>query len=253
MIKKYAFLYLVFSIASSFAQLVNVESRRMQTDSILFALKNDFSLSYNNNNGQTIYNISNQLATQKKSKDFKKIYFLLGNYNIIKSGSKNFVNSWLLHFRFNYKLSEKLQLESFVQSQQNKLLDISNRNLVGIGMRYHMISKNAIQLFVANAYMYEIEKSDLFQETFYNHRNSSYLTLSALLPRNNVTITNTIYYQPLYKDITNYRILEQLKVSVPISKKFHISGALNYYFTSATPTQKHQYTSNIRIGFGIEI
>lgn len=55
------------------AQLVNIEGKRMQTDSVRFVLKNDFSFSYYNNNGTLTYQISNDLTAQVKSKDLKKI------------------------------------------------------------------------------------------------------------------------------------------------------------------------------------
>ena len=48
----------------AYSQLVNIESKRMQTDSIRFVLKNDFSFSYNNSDGDYIYQIGNNLSAQ---------------------------------------------------------------------------------------------------------------------------------------------------------------------------------------------
>jgi hypothetical protein len=235
------------------AQLVNIESRRMQTDSIRFVLKNEISFSYNNNDGVYIYEVSNELSTQAKSKDLRKIYFLIGNYNILKSENEDFRNTWLLHFRFNYQITNLFRLESFVQSQRNKLLFISSRNLIGAGIRLKVISKEHMKLYLSNAYIYEEEKSDEIDKKFYNNRNSSYLSLSVLLPNSDVNIINTIYFQPLYKDFNDFRILEELKIEIPFSKKFNLSSSFNYYYYSSNAIKRKEYISNVKIGLGINL
>ena len=141
---------LVF-VSISHAQLVNIESKRMQTDSIRFVLRGDFSFSYDNYDGDYIYRIGSSLSTQVKSKDLKKIYFLLGNYNLIRSEAQDFQNTWFLHLRYNHKLSNLFRFEAFVQSQNNQLLAINSRNLVGAGLRFKLISKDHIRLYLGNA------------------------------------------------------------------------------------------------------
>src|SRR6056297_1169027 len=104
------------------AQLVNIESKRMQTDSVRFTLNADFSFNHTNNDGSQVNQIDAALTTQLKSKDLRKIYFLLGNYKLIDSGEENLQNAWFLHGRFNYKFSQLLRFESFLQGQYNQLL-----------------------------------------------------------------------------------------------------------------------------------
>jgi len=244
-----AFLFASFS----HAQLVNIESKRMQTDSIRFVLRGDFSFSYDNYDGDYIYRIGSSLSTQVKSKDLKKIYFLLGNYNLIRSEAQDFQNTWFLHLRYNHKLSNLFRFEAFVQSQNNQLLAINSRNLVGAGLRLKLISKDPIRLYLGNAYMYEEEKSDAFYTKEYNHRNSTYLTISATVAESNVSITNTFYFQPLYKDFSDYRILEQLKIDVPLSKVLSLYTLFDYYHDNITPSGESQFSSNISIGLGIKL
>ena len=147
----------------AYSQLVNIESKRMQTDSIRFVLKNDFSFSYNNNDGDYIYQIGNNLSAQVKSKDLKKIYFLIGNYNLIRSENQDFQNSWFLHFRFNQKISNLFRFEAFIQSLDNELLVVNSRQIIGAGLRFKFISTENARLYLGNAYMYEYEKSDAFK------------------------------------------------------------------------------------------
>ena len=236
-----------------FGQLVNIESKRMQTDSIRFVLKSDLDFSYNNNDGAYIYRLGGALSTQLKSKDLKKVYFLIGNYKLIRAEEKDFQNSWFAHFRFNYKLSSLFRLESFVQSQHNELLDINSRNLIGTGVRLKVLDKKTIDFYLGNAYMYEIEQSDAFDNRSYHHRHSAYLSFTANVVDGKVSLLNTVYYQPLYEQLKDYRILEQFKAEIPLSKHLNMFTLFNYYYDSITPGGRKQFTSNVSVGLGWEL
>lgn len=243
---------LVF-VSISHAQLVNIESKRMQTDSIRFVLRGDFSFSYDNYDGDYIYRIGSSLSTQVKSKDLKKIYFLLGNYNLIRSEAQDFQNTWFLHLRYNHELSNLFRFETFIQSQHNQLLAINSRNLIGAGLRFKLVSKENVRLYLGNAYMYEEEKSDAFNTKEYNHRNSTYLSISANIAESNVSIINTVYFQPLFKDFSDFRVLEQLKIDVPLSKVLSLYTIFDYYHDNKIPSGESQFSSNISIGLGIKL
>ena len=244
-------LLLLFLSTSAFSQLVNIESRRMQTDSIRFVFSNDLSFSYYNTNGGEVFQISDGLSTQLKSKDLKKIYLLLGNYNLVRASDQNFNNSWFLHLRFNYKITNLFRFETFVQSQYNELLVINSRNLFGLGGRLKLIDKDYMNLYFGNAYMYEFEKSDAYNHRSHNHRHSTYISFNAELPKSKVSFLNTMYYQPLYKDFSNYILMEQFKVVVPLVEHLKMFTLFNYYYDSITPSGDKQFTSNLSFGLNV--
>lgn len=233
------------------AQLVNIESRRMQTDSIRFALNADFSFNHTNNDGAQVNQLDAALSSQVKSKDLRKIYFLLGNYKLIDSEEGNLQNAWFLHGRFNYKLNQLLRLEAFVQGQYNQLLVVEQRNLIGAGLRVKWMDEERFSGYAGNSYMYEMESSEEAGTTNYNHRNSTYLTLSYAAKNQKFSIANTVYYQPLYRDLNDYRILEQFRLDIPLSTWIKVFTIYNYYFDSKTPLNTEEYTSNLNIGVGI--
>jgi len=233
------------------AQLVNIESRRMQTDSIRFVLNADFSFNHTNNDGLEVNQLDATLTSQIKSKDLKKIYLLLGNYKLIDSEEKNLQNSWFLHGRFNYKLSALLRLEAFIQGQYNQLLVVEQRNLLGLGVRLKWVDRENFTGYAGNSYLYEVEHSDEAGTTEYNHRNSTYLSLSYFPKSKRFSLANTLYYQPLYGDFGDYRILEQFRMDVPLSSWFKVFALFNYYLDSETPLGSREYTSNFNFGIGI--
>ncbi|WP_339652600.1 hypothetical protein, partial [uncultured Salegentibacter sp.] len=160
------------------AQLVNIETKRLQTDSTRFVLNADFAFNHSNNDGVSVNQINGTLTTQLKSKDLKKTYLFLGNYRLIDADEGNLQNSWFLHTRFNYKFNQLLRFEAFLQGQYNQLLVVEQRNLVGAGLRLKWMNRENFSGYLGNSYMYEVEYSDRAGTTEYNHRNSTYLSVS---------------------------------------------------------------------------
>lgn len=245
---------LLFSIATtSIAQTVNIESKRMQSDSIRFVFRGDFGGKYNDNNGKYILQIKSSIATQVKSKDLNTIYFLVANQDLIKSMDNSFNDSWFLHFRANHEITDLFRLEAFVQNQNNKVLDMKNRFLLGAGVRLKLVSTDFMRLYMGNSYMYEIEQGISTEETFYNHRNSTYLSFSVSLFNNTVEAISTTYFQPLYSDFSNYNLLEQLKLDFSLSKKISLFSLFNYSYSYFTPAQRNQYYTLVNVGVGLKL
>jgi len=249
MSQKFLFLFFLFPIFGH-AQLVNIETKRIQTDSIRFVLNADFAFNHSNNDGLTVNQFNGTLTTQLKSKDLKKIYLFLGNYRLIDSKEGNLQNSWFLHTRFNYKFNSQFRVEAFLQGQYNQLLVVEQRNLVGAGLRMKWIENESFTGYLGNSYMYEVEYSDGAGTTGYNHRNSTYLSLSYLSKSKGFSITNTVYYQPLYKNLKDYRILEQFRLDIPLVEWLKVFTIYDYYFDSKTPLNTTEYTSQLQIGVG---
>ncbi len=255
MIRIFLFSLLILFPGLLSAQLVNIEAKRIQTDSVRFELNADFSFNHTNNDGKQVNQIDAAVTTQLKSKDLRKIYFLLGNYRLIDTGAENLQNAWFLHGRFNYKFNKlpALRLESFIQGQYNQLLVVEQRNLIGAGLRVKWMDKELFTGYAGNSYMYEVEHSERAGTTAYNHRNSTYITLSYAAESLNFSVANTVYYQPLYSNLNDYRILEQFRLDIPLSSWFKVFTIYNYYFDSKTPLNTEEYTSNLNIGVGISL
>ncbi len=259
------------------AQLVNIESKRMQLDSLHFRLKGNLNFSYSNNNGTSFTDIGTGLTTAFRLKDSTAIYFFNGSYHLAKSKTEDFQNSWFFHLRYNKKLGNVdkenfgvFRLEAFLQNQNNELQTINSRNLIGAGIRIKFIdyirekhqdsiaelksktkdvsefNLNSFNAYFGNSYMYEIEKVNSTQQKLYNHRNSSYLSVSMDFTK--LELVNTIYFQPLYSDFSNYRILEQFQIGIPFSNTISFNITFNYFINSFSPTEDDDYNSYLNFG-----
>ncbi len=246
-------LFVFFLPLPAAAQLVNIESRRMQEDSTRFAFQSNVSGSFTDINGSTIFQTSPSLSTQFKTADLTNVVFLTSYYRLLRTDEKDISNVWLVHLRYNRKVTPALTLEAFVQNQHDAVLAIESRRLAGAGVRVPLLSRENTQIYLGNAYLYEREEANFVDEIEYHHRNSSYLTLSARLPESSVTLTNTFYYQPLYEDLGDYRILEQFKANVSLSGKISLFVVFDYYYDSITPEDMRQFSSTTSAGLGIDL
>jgi hypothetical protein len=255
MIKIFGGLFLFFLASSVNAQLVNIESQRMQTDNVRFVLKSDFLFNYSNNDGIYIYRFDIGLATQYKFKNMNNTVFFIGNYGLIRSEGLDYQNSWFLHLRYNRKLGQnkRFRLESFIQDQSNELLSINSRNLIGLGLRYKFVKGDYFHAYVGNSYMYEKEVSEIVDQKYYNHRNNTYLSLTLRLPKSGLELLNTVYFQPLYTDISNFRILEQFKAEMPLFGNLRVSALFNYFYNNLNPLGTSEFTSNMSVGLTYQI
>lgn len=250
MSKFWGSLFALFILSSLQAQLVNIEAIRMHTDSTRLVLDTEFLFNYSNADGIYIYQFGLGLNTQYKTENLKNTFFFSGYADLIRSQDQDFQNGWFIHFRYNRKLgkSEKLRLEAFVQDQNNALLSINSRNLIGLGLRLKLIDKDIVWAYLGNSYMYEKEVSDVADQTYYNHRNSTYLSLTLKLPESELELVNTIYFQPLYTDISNFRVLEQFKIEMPLKGNLRVFTLFNYFYNNINPFGTSEFTSSLNVG-----
>jgi len=235
------------------AQLINIESKRMHTDTVRAVFRGDLSTAFTDNNGKDIFTFRGSLTTQLKSKNRKNIYFFTGDYNRIRSGGADILNNWFFHLRYNQQWNETLRFESYLQWQRNSVLDVNRRYLVGAGLRLKLIDRPHMNLYLGQAYMYEIEQNDELGQEFYFHRHSAYLSASFSFPESSISISNTLYFQPLYQNFSDYRILEQFKLEVPIVKKLLVFALIDYFYDRITPKGRKQFSSVNSFGLSIRL
>jgi len=236
---------------------VNIESQRMQLDSTLFALRGDIMFNYSNTNGDYLFQIRPSLTTSFKTKDLKKIFFITGNYNLVRSEDVDFQNSWFFHLRYNQKISQVVRFEAFIQNQNNELFTINSRNLIGAGIRFKFVDSEAFNGYLGNSYMYEIEKVDILNETYYGHRHNTYLSLTFNIKNDDsrtvLELTNTTYFQPLYSDLGNHRILQELRADVPLNEHLSISTLFDYLYNSFAPNGEKDSSAYLSFGLSVNL
>jgi len=215
----------VTSIFTSSAQILNIEQERIKTDTTGWAGTAKISFQYTKNDEELLTGGA-YMHIQYKTK--RSLYLSLTEYNLTKASGSDFVNAGVQHFRYNYKLKDWLTGEIFTQIQFNKLLKVKSRWLLGAGPRVKFISTKPFNMYFAALYMFEHE--ELYDTNIIknNHRLSSYISFNLKI-RDNLSLINTSYFQPIINDFLDFRILTQTDLKIGITK--HFSFLLSYLYT----------------------
>lgn len=221
---------ILFLLCTSFrahAQIVNVESARMQSDTVGWMGGAGFAVTLSQNT-QKVFGMDAEAHLQYKTSRDKGIWLILGNYGLLKSGSLKYISNRLIHLRYNYKLSEHVRWEVFGQFQDNLVTYIDSRFLIGTGPRFKIVKNKILRLYAASLVMFEKEKELTSPAIKHNDiRSSSYVSFT-ITPRDNIEIISTTYFQPLLKKFSDYRILNQIAFKVKVVDHFGLSMKWNY-------------------------
>lgn len=93
------------------------------------------------------------------------------------------------------------------------------RGLAGTGPRYRFLKNEHARIYIGVLYMYEHEINDNRQFIFDNHRMSSYATVTWLIGEK-ADLVNTVYYQPLLTDFSDYRVSDEFSFNYEFTRHF---------------------------------
>ena len=128
--------------------------------------------------------------------------------------------------RYNYEINKRLEYEIFTQAQFNNQVRLKLRVLAGTGLRFQLYQAEKQKVYFGLSYMYEYDEIEIVSEVvsfFHDHRMSTYLSASIQPFLDNVTISNTTYYQPVLTNFSDVRLSSQTSLTFLLSKRLRFS------------------------------
>ena len=223
---KYIILFLLLISAIVNAQVVNIESKRMRSDTTGWSgnAEANFQLSKSTDE---IFDLGGKLHFQYKG--VNNLWLFLNEFRIIRGAGTEFVNSGFAHVRYNHKITkELLRWEAFVQYQYNKSLDVGLRGLAGTGPRFKIYDSDKFRAYAGALYMFEYQESVDKSIIERNHRTSNYLSFTIDIGK--LEFSNTKYYQPNMKELEDYRISSQSDLLLEIFENLHFKTGFTYRY-----------------------
>ena len=246
----FCFLALIALHTLSCAQIVNIESQRLQSDTTgwLGSFGSNFLFQ---KNAVEVLNINLNAHVEYKSK--KSLYLFLANYNLLKGSGKTLSDNLFYHLRYNYKINKWLRWEAFTQFQQNSVTGIDERLLAGTGPRLKVAGTKQVALYCGTAAMFEYEKEQTAPPVYHrNIRSSNYITCT-YKPAEHTEIVGTLFYQPLYKNFTDYRMLNEIAIKFKIVKHFSFNTGWYYLYdnkpAASAPKLNYSISNGISYDF----
>ncbi len=208
------------------AQVVNTERKRRTKGDNGWDGSADLGFSIVQNT-RSIITGSSKINVQYDNK--QHMLLLLNDLKLMKVDQASLQNSGFQHIRYNYKFRKYLIPEAFVQGQFNQLWKVDFRFLAGVGPRFQLLSNDSTRIHVGTLVMYEFERVDKGLEYNRDFRFSTYGSVGFGLGKS-LTLENITYFQPLIKDIYDFRVSSETSVRVAVSKKlgFKTGFTFNY-------------------------
>ena len=254
--KKYFFIFYCLAFMGtafpSAAQIVNVESARMQSDTVGWMGGAGLGMTLRQST-QKVFGINAEAHLQYKTKKDKGLWLILGSVGFLKGGGLNYVSDRFAHLRYNYKVNDWLRWEVFGQVLNNVITQIHTRFLVGTGPRFKIVKNNILRLYAASLVMYEREKE--ITDPVVRHkdiRSSSYISFT-FTPRENIELISTTFFQPRFNQFSDYRILNEATFKVKASKHFSVSMRWEFLYDRFPAGTSPTTTYNLSTGIQAEL
>lgn len=238
-------LFLFYLVAYSLsAQIVNIEERRKAREE---GFKGNVSLNFSfTKNTVEVLDLDNLIQLSYKKK--RNLYLFINELEVIRNANSDVLNNGFQHFRYNYRLSELLLMEAFLQHQFNQIQRIDRRVLVGVGPRFEIIRKDSLSLNMGSQIMREFEKNS---STDYSddYRLSTYLSVDWQINKE-LNFTSTIYYQPNLEEFNDRRISNKSVLSMAVSNKLRLRLIYELLQDSRVPEDVPETVYSLETGLG---
>lgn len=224
-------LAMVFCTVAVFGQIVNVEDRRANfVDSSGMFERLDLGVNFIKNDKE-IFSVNSDFQIEFLQN--KRLFLSITKFSFLKAGDENFLNTGLQHLRYNYTINDWLTWEVFGQIQYNEQLRIRLRGLAGTGPRFtfDLGEHNGINLGLS--YMWEYDEVSKTNEVHHDSRLNSYFSMYFDL--NPVKLTSTTYYQPLFTQISDFRMSNNTTILVKLHEKWGLKTTFTLNYDSRLP------------------
>jgi putative salt-induced outer membrane protein YdiY len=133
------------------------------------------------------------------------------------------------------------------------MLLLTNRQVIGAGLRYQFVDKQKFHFDMGGSLMREYEKLNEEKVTPGEQIETRYFRLGMLTSLGfnigeNVRVHNVLYYQPYLGDFRDYRLLSDLSMSVNIIKHFDLVTSLTTRFDSQPPDPLVRFDNLLTVG-----
>ncbi len=231
----------------SFAQIVNIESQRLQSDTTGWFGNLGTGFLFEKN---AVKVINMHATAHVEYKTVKSLYLFLVNYNLLEGNGQTLNNNLFYHLRYNYKVNKWLRWEVFTQLQQNSVTGIRLRLLAGTGPRFKLRRTKKFSLYTGTSAMYEYEKERTTPVIYHRDLRSNNYVSCTYKPSENSELIATVFYQPLFSSISDYRILNEISIKFKFIK--HVSFTTGWYYLYDSRPAAHTPELNYSISNGIE-
>ena len=197
-------------------------------------------LSLSNTRGNTDKTeISGDLNIRYDSNRTHALWFF-GGYKYTDTEGKSIQNRGSAHLRYLHKIDKTLYLESFIQTENNRINGIKNRSVAGGDIRWRFFDTPSFGrgYAAAGAMLEQIRFVEPDKDPMqHNIRLSTYLFYTKAF-KTGARLNAYIYYQPKTDRWSDYNLYTLGEFQAPIYKNFSLVVSITYNYDSTPPKYK---------------
>jgi hypothetical protein len=125
-------------------------------------------------------------------------------------GGEVSVANYFAHLRYNYQLAEPLWTEALAQAQSDRFRRLELRQLLGAGLRWAAFDTPELSVYYGLTYLFEYNRlgaEEVLVRPDVVHRLGNYLSAVLELEDARAVASTTLYYQPRFDALDDYRVL----------------------------------------------
>jgi putative salt-induced outer membrane protein YdiY len=254
-VRSLVLLFLFFAI-SAYSQ-VNTEAIRSSKIDDGFRSRIDLLFGLNSGNSEFISGEA-KLRLDYIQSNYRT--FLAGELAYKEGNNAVISDKGFLHGRYIYKLDSLLEPELFIQKEFNEFVLLSDRNLLGAGVRLTLSntdfvadSSAEIDIYLGSGIMYEMEEINIIPTQITEIiRSTNYITIT-WKPSENFLLNSVTYFQVDINRLNDHRILNDTKLQFKITKAVSFVFNMNYRFDKEPPQGIREYDLELKNGITVEI
>lgn len=149
--------------------------------------------------------------------------FLVSRYDFYEVDDVVDVSKAFAHLRYNRPLAPRLLAEAFSQVERNDQTLLERRYLVGGGLRYELLERDAIGLAVGTTPMFEYERlaPAAMEDPSHYARLSNYVSVR-LEVSETAEAFGVVYVQPRFSEVEDLRLLHESRLDVKLTEHFKL-------------------------------
>jgi hypothetical protein len=225
------FLGLQVCFLSITAQVINIESKRMEAANEGWAGQGEFAYAFIKNQ-----NTFSQMSTRLNfiyNKN-QNTYIILTDLSFIQSSAGDFENAGFQHVRYNYAKTNKLTFEAYSQVQFSKQMHLYPRYAIGAGPRYKIFKNDSVRVYAGASLLLEHEQLQEPYAIMSNERLTGYFScIINKIP--NVSVDFMMMFQPRLFDLNDMRFQGEMRLDFPVSNQLKFRFATSIYNDSKPP------------------
>lgn len=244
-----AFLFIGFSARG---QIVNIEDKRAQIDTVGWFWQLDFGGKITENTRSILALNGAVRVDQIKA---QSQWLFLANYNLVKADEDRFVNDGFGHLRFGQQINSRWTWETFGQLQYNRRLLIDFRALAGTGPRLQIRENENWELALGLLYMFEYNELEEGETTRNDARISSYLS-ARIKVGEHASFATTSYYQPLVARLGESRLSSVNTISINLNERIAFGSSFSITYDGLlaqllpdVPATSYIWNNTLRLRF----